>query len=405
MVPAPNLRPQAVPTEPSTPQTARKTPPPSPYETAALQKLDTGDLLASPIYFPGMAAGRAALAGQMSPPAESLAGKDALDKLRLGDYSGAEPWHARTTALYLAAAGLALLLLAVPLFSGRKAPRTTTRAPMRRVDRLVPGGRVQHFQIVRQLGQGGMGVVFEGFDTHLQRKVALKQLRAEIAANPRERRRFVKEARTVAALKHPHIIEIYSLVDDGESLLLVFEYLDGRTLDAVITERGRLSPKEALAVAGQIGKALDCAHAAGVVHQDLKPANVILSEGCAKVMDFGIARRVQETLSTLSRAEAAGTPAYMAPEQEMGQCDARSDVYALGVCVYEMLAGRRPFEGGLFAQKAAMAFAPLSKANPQVPHAADDVLAEALSPNPALRPESAQAFLSALSRAFSQQLA
>jgi serine/threonine-protein kinase len=148
--------------------------------------------------------------------------------------------------------------------------------------------------------------------------------------------------------------------------------------------------------------ALDHAHSAGVVHQDLKPANVMVSGDRAKVMDFGIARRVAETMSTLSRIEVAGTPAYMAPEQERGGCvGPAADVFALGACAYELLTGRTPFPNGGMMMKAEKLYRPASEVSPSVPKAADAAIARALEPEPGARWPSASSFVDALARSLS----
>lgn len=302
-----------------------------------------------------------------------------------------------------AGGGLGLLALALVLLFGRTGLTTLrSRAPMRRADRAVaePSKAPKGFELVRQVGRGGMGEVYEAMDLALQRRVAVKRMRPEIAADARERKRFIKEARTVASLKHPNIIEIHSVVEDNDDLFLVFEYLPGETLDRILAGRGRLPVPEALARSREIAAALDYAHAEGVVHQDLKPANVIVSPHGAKVMDFGIARRVQETLSTLSRAEVVGTPAYMAPEQERGEFLKESDIYALGLCAYEMLSGGSAFRGGTsYMLKAEGKFAPLSSSAPWLPGSVDGAIAKALAPDPAQRYRSAGAFVADLEAA------
>ena len=306
-----------------------------------------------------------------------------------------------------AAGGLGLLALGAALF-WKKNTGLTTRRPMRAADRFAAEGEEPRgpkgFEIVRAVGQGGMGVVYEALDVSLHRRVALKRMRSEIAAQPRERRRFMKEARTVASLKHPNIIEIHSVVEEGDDLFLIFEYLAGETLDRILAGRKRLPASEALARAREIAKALDYAHGQGVVHQDLKPANVIVSEFGAKVMDFGIARRVQETLSTMSRGEVAGTPAYMAPEQERGEFLKESDIYALGVCLYEMLAGAGPFAGGSYIQKVERKFVALSSAAPHLPQAVDGVIEKALEPDPSRRYRAASQLVDDMSAALGAAL-
>ncbi|HXT02004.1 MAG TPA: protein kinase, partial [Elusimicrobiota bacterium] len=311
----------------------------------------------------------------------------------------------RSGLVWLGAVGTALLFFSFALF--RKRGDTSMRLAMRADDHalLARGARPDPapagFRIVKTLGQGGMGVVYEAVDLGLQRTVALKKLRSEIADSPRERARFLKEARTVAALKHPNIVEIHAIHEDAEGLFLVFEKVDGVSLHEKL-DHGALRPAEAVSYLRQIAMALDHAHSAGVVHQDLKPANIMVAGDRAKVMDFGIARRVQETMSTLSRVEVAGTPAYMAPEQEMGGVvTPAADVFALGACTYELLTGRVPFPGGAMMMKAEKKFRPASEVTPTLPAAADAVIGRALEPDPAARWPSAASFVDALARSLS----
>jgi tetratricopeptide (TPR) repeat protein len=310
-----------------------------------------------------------------------------------------------STTVWLGAIGTALLFFSFALF--RKRGDSSVRLAMRADDHALlergarPAAAPAGFRIVKTLGQGGMGVVYEAVDLGLQRTVALKKLRAEIADIPRERARFLKEARTVAGLKHPNIVEIHSIHEDAEGLFLVFEKVNGETLHERLG-RGVLPPAEAVAVLRQVAKALDCAHSSGVVHQDLKPANVMVAGDVTKVMDFGIARRVAETMSTLSRIEVAGTPAYMAPEQERGgSVGPAADVFALGACAYEVLTGRTPFPSGGMMMKAEKKYRPASEVNPRIGAAADNAIARALEPEPGARWPSASSFIEALARSLS----
>jgi tetratricopeptide (TPR) repeat protein len=258
------------------------------------------------------------------------------------------------------------------------------------------------FQVVRKIGLGGMGEVWEAMDTGLNRRVAIKRMREEIAGDPRSRKRFQKEAQMVAALRHPNIVEIHSVLEEHEDLYLVFEFVPGDSLSELLHTRTRLKPSEALPLLQQVASALDYAHEKGVIHQDLKPANIMVNGGQAKVMDFGIARRVQETLTAMSRQEIVGTPDYMAPEQEQGLRQPESDVFALGVCLYEMLAGHRPYQGGNTLQlKLQRAYVPLSKTAPDVPKGVDAVIDKALEPDPLKRFRSAGELLTALNKAIS----
>ncbi len=214
---------------------------------------------------------------------------------------------------------------------------------------VADGATFGPYKIERRIGAGGMGEVFRAIDTRLNRAVALKTCREEFSE------RFQREARTIASLSHPHICSIY---DVGHNYL-VMELLDGETL-AERLKRGKLPIEQALLRSRQIADALYAAHAKGIVHRDIKPANVmIISSGLVKVLDFGLAKRIAEAsaaagphatmAATTAMTEAGmtlGTPAYMAPEQAQGkEVDKRADVWAFGVLLYEMLAGRRPFQG------------------------------------------------------------
>jgi tetratricopeptide (TPR) repeat protein len=318
---------------------------------------------------------------------------------------GAAPRSARSWPVWLGAVGTALLFFSFALF--RKRGDSSVRMALRKEDHDILAAAAPRadatpkgFRIVRTLGQGGMGVVYEAVDLGLQRTVALKKLRPEVADNPRERGRFLKEARTVAALKHPNIVEIHAIHEDAEGLFLVFERVPGETLHERLG-RGPVNPAEIAAFFRQIAAALDYAHGQGVVHQDLKPANVMIHGGLAKVMDFGIARRVQETLSTMSKIEVAGTPAYMSPEQEQGVVTPSADVFALGACAYESLTGTLPFPTGGLMLKAQKMYRKPSEAAPTLKPGVDAVIARALEPRPEDRWPSASSFVDALSRALS----
>jgi hypothetical protein len=209
------------------------------------------------------------------------------------------------------------------------------------------GDRVGEYEIVRPIGRGGMGVVYLATDRRLHRQVALKSLPAAFAGDTGMRERLKREARAAATIAHPAVATVFSLEEIDGQLLLASEFLDGRTLRAVVDE-GPLDVAAAHAIALQIAQGLRAAHEAGVVHRDLKPENIIITpSGAAKIVDFGIAwlEGPGHTHQTkLTRAGAMiGTPAYMAPEQLMGQrVDARTDVYAFGVILAEMLSGRHP---------------------------------------------------------------
>jgi len=213
------------------------------------------------------------------------------------------------------------------------------------------------YQIEEKLGEGGMGVVYRARDTRLDRPVAVKVLRAETIADPDRKRRFIQEARAASSLNHPNIVTIYDIGVENGVDYIAMEYIAGRTLDACFGRQG--SPlAEALKYALQIVDVLVKAHGAGIIHRDLKPANIMVTaEGLVKVLDFGLAKLAEragddQLTQTLGRApltEAGaiiGTAAYMSPEQAQGRpLDSRSDLFSFGAVLYEMIAGRRPFQG------------------------------------------------------------
>jgi serine/threonine-protein kinase len=257
-------------------------------------------------------------------------------------------------------------------------------------------------EVKRLVAAGGMGVVYEGWDAGLKRRVALKRLRGEIRSDPKERERFLAEARTVAALRHPNIVQIFAILEDGGELCLVFEFAEGHTLKDVVAERGPLGPARTLALASDLCAAVGYAHSAGVVHRDLKPENVMLDDqGGAKVMDFGLARAPRAASSTTT---VWGSPPYMAPEAEDGEASASSDLYGLGATVYFALVGKPPYSGtpkALSLAKARGGFAAPSKARPGLPAALDAFMAKALNPDPAKRFATAPSFHAALAKALS----
>ncbi|MDE2293134.1 MAG: serine/threonine protein kinase, partial [Elusimicrobia bacterium] len=246
------------------------------------------------------------------------------------------------------------------------------------------------YRLGSRIGSGGMGIVYEAVDVHLERKVAIKRMREEICVDARERERFLQEARLVAALKHPNIVEIHAVVGDASEVYLVFEYVDGHTVTDYLRAYRRLPFDQSVRVVQGAAAACDYAHAHGVVHRDLKPSNVMITrEGVVKVMDFGVARRAKDALGRAAdTGTVSGTPQYMSPEQEEGNVRAESDVYALGVCLYEMVSGQLPFQGlgvNLSISKARRSYVPLSRLVAGLPPGTDDVVAWALDPDPARR--------------------
>ncbi len=202
------------------------------------------------------------------------------------------------------------------------------------------------YEIGRAIGQGGMGVVYEAFDRRLQRQVAIKMLRDEFKLDDAAKAGFIEEARTVAELHHPAIVDIHNIVEDPRGLYLIFERLEGRTLDQVIAEKGRLPLSETKRILRPVCEALEYAHARDVVHRDLKPSNIMLVVGGGvKVLDFGISRHAARAGAKAVTQTVVGTPHYMAPEQEYGFVQKENDVFSLGALLYEMVTGARPYEG------------------------------------------------------------
>ena len=209
----------------------------------------------------------------------------------------------------------------------------------------MEGRVVSHYRILKRLGAGGMGVVYQAEDTRLKRTVALKFLPPELTRDETARERFIQEAQAASALDHPNICAIYDVDSADEQLFIAMAYYEGETLRDRIA-RGPLSVADALDVAVQIARGLDHAHHAGIVHRDIKPANVIATrDGLVKIVDFGIAKILDRTGPTRTGLT-LGTVAYMAPEQAHGYAvDHRADLWALGVVLHEMLTGRAPFGG------------------------------------------------------------
>ena len=201
------------------------------------------------------------------------------------------------------------------------------------------------YTLGKPLGQGGMGIVYEAYDRKLKRPVAIKMLRDEYKLDEVAKRSFMEEARMVAELHHPAIVDIHNIIEDDRGLYLIFERLDGRTLDVVLAERKRLPLREVKDVLKQVCAALDYAHGRDVVHRDLKPSNVMLTDDGVKVLDFGISRHAARAGKANTTQTVTGTPHYMAPEQEYGVVRKENDVFSLGAVLYEMVTGARPFEG------------------------------------------------------------
>src|SRR5262245_57084232 len=236
-------------------------------------------------------------------------------------------------------------------------------------------GRLDHYDILDVVGQGGMGVVLRARDTKLERIVALKVLAAPWATSGSARRRFAREARAAAAVRDEHVIDIHAVRDDGPVAYLVMEFINGCNLGALLRKGGPLAVKEVLRIGIQVASGLAAAHAQGLIHRDVKPANILLENGLqrVKLTDFGLARAADDAHLTQSGL-IAGTPAYMSPEQANGELvDARSDLFSLGSVVYELCTGRPPFRApstvAVIRRVCDEAPRPIREVNPDIPEA------------------------------------
>ena len=248
-------------------------------------------------------------------------------------------------------------------------------------------GRIGRYEVERVIGSGGMGIVLKGFDTELHRVVAIKVLKPHLANNGAARRRFAREAQSAAAVVHEHVIPIHDVHTDGDMPFLVMQYVPGQSLQARVDERGPLDAKEVLRIGRQIAAGLAAAHAQGVVHRDVKPANILLEETVDRVLisDFGLARTVDDATLTHTGV-VAGTPHYMSPEQASGHTvDQRSDLFSLGSVIYFMCTGRPPFRAehalAILNRICRDEHRPVEEVNSDVPAELADVIDQLLAKN------------------------
>ena len=246
------------------------------------------------------------------------------------------------------------------------------------------------YDIYGELGRGGMAAVYLGLDLALNRKVAIKTMLPELISREGMVQRFKREAQTSAGLSHPHIIQIFTVKETKQLVFFVMKFIEGRSLESVINDKGKVPLGMAQTILGQVGSALDYAHRKHIVHRDIKPANIMIDEdGWAIVTDFGIAK-VQEAQNLTATGTAIGTPHYMSPEQFHNKAvTGQSDQYSLGVVAYEMLAGKKPFDGGTYAeiitQHLFEAVPDLRQANPEVPEHVVEVIKKMMAKDPAER--------------------
>lgn len=271
-------------------------------------------------------------------------------------------------------------------------------------------GQLHHFQIARILGRGGMGIVLEGFDTHLQRAVAIKVLNPQFQQNDIARQRFCREGRAAAAISHEHVVAMHQVArstDEGVAYL-VMQMIDGDTLESRLDGGRVLPPQEVARIGMQVAAGLSAAHARGMVHRDIKPANILIENESerVKLTDFGLARASDDVKLTQT-GMVTGTPLYMAPEQAMGgAADERSDLFSLGAVMYEMATGKSPFQAptAVGVMKRIMDETPDAPSilNAAISKPLSDLIMSLLSKKPEDRPESSAAVATALASIVSE---
>ena len=271
---------------------------------------------------------------------------------------------------------------------------TSTTDPL--IGRLIDG----RYQVRSRIARGGMATVYLATDLRLERRVAVKVMHGHLADDSQFKQRFIQEARSAARLAHPNVVNVFDQGQDEDSAYLVMEYLPGITLRDLLQEHGALTAEQAIDIAESVLAGLAAAHKAGIVHRDLKPENVLLADdGRIKIGDFGLARAA--SANTATGAALLGTIAYLSPELvTRGIADARSDIYAVGIMMYEMLTGEQPYKGEqpmqIAYQHANDSVPPPSNANPRVPAELDELVLWATARDPEERPRDARVMLEQL---------
>jgi serine/threonine-protein kinase len=272
-----------------------------------------------------------------------------------------------------------------------------------------PHSLTERYHLASHLARGGMADVYLGQDTLLGRKVAIKVLHAQFSNDEAFVKRFRREAQAAANLANPNIVGVYDWGQAGNTYFIVMELVDGRSLRDVLRSEGALLPRRAAEIGAEVASALAAAHRAGLVHRDVKPGNILLAtDGTVKVTDFGIARAWDDSQELTKTGAVIGTATYFSPEQAQGTpADERSDVYSLGVVMYEMLAGRPPFQGdspvAVAYQHVSSSAPPPSTLNSDVPPELDAVVTRALQKDPAFRYQTADEFKADLTRILAGQ--
>ena len=277
-----------------------------------------------------------------------------------------------------------------PIHPGDKVFLSHTRTILRSIDELVPGTELAgKYKIKDVAGKGGMGIVYKAEDTKLKRYVALKFLPPELTRDKEAKERFVLEAQAAAALSHPNICTIHEINEEEGESFIAMEYIDGQSLRARIGKEP-INIEEALDIVIQVAEGLNEAHSKGIIHRDIKSANIMVTDkGQAKIMDFGLAKVKGGTLLT-REGTTLGTVAYMSPEQARGEeVDQRTDIWSLGVVLYEMFSGRLPFMGD---REASILYSvvheepkPLKDIKPDIPSEVEQIISRALNKKPESR--------------------
>ena len=270
--------------------------------------------------------------------------------------------------------------------------------------------RIGNCRVVDEVASGGMAIVYRAIQDDLHRTVAIKALKPELAGQEQLVTRFEREAQSLAALQHENIINVYDFHREQGALFIVMEYVEGTDIYDLLEHCGRLPFDVAAVIAVQVARALDYVHYRGVVHRDIKPANIMISrQGGVKLMDFGIARDSSYEQALTQTGTGIGTPSYMSPEQILGdRLDARSDIFSLGIVLYQMVTGRKPFvedeERSVMNKIHQEPHAPARKLNPELPRELERIIDKCLQKHPKDRYRSGQALVMALERFLAKQV-
>jgi serine/threonine protein kinase len=266
----------------------------------------------------------------------------------------------------------------------------------------IIGKQIGHCTVQRKLGQGGMGAVYLAHHPGLNRAVAIKVLPGDLASDPEYKERFFREARLAARLEHPNVVQVHDVGEEQGIHYISMQYIEGKSLDAILREKKKLALNEALAITKRVAVALSAAAKLGIVHRDIKPHNILLSkDGVVKVADFGLAKDEDANRSISEPGTIMGTPYYMSPEQAKGEkVDPRGDIYSLGATLYHMLTGKRMFDGGtpvsIVMKQINEEPVPIREIDPAVPEAVAAVVGKMLKKDPGQRYASADELIRAL---------